>query len=316
VSNQQTIGSPEPRPSNLTLFLRLTRAQFLPLIILPALVGTAYAYHVSARFDSVLFALVLLGVISLHLGANAIDDAYDFQNGVDSIANSMFPPDFGGWKPIPRGYVSLRSGKIVSIALLVVGLAVGVFFWYAVGVFAFLLALAGTLLAIFYCAPPAKLDYRGLGLGELAIFFTFGPLPVMGAYYVQTGQISLDALLVSLPIGITTVTILMDHDMIFYEVYSKSRKLSLTTVLGKKYALYVSACLSMLSYFLVVVLVATRILPSVVLAAPIISVFILFRKWKVFTKHDAPPPFYVPFTVNALYADWVLSLCLALALLF
>ncbi len=263
-----------------------------------------------------LFGLVLLGVVFLHLGANAIDDAYDFQNGVDSTANSMFPRDFGGWKPIPRGYVSLQNGKIVSSALLLGGLVIGVYFWYAVGVFAFLLAVVGTLLAIFYCAPPAKLDYRGLGLGELAIFFTFGPLPVMGAYYVQTGQISLDALLISIPIGITTVTILMDHDLIFYEVYSRSRKLSLTTVLGKKNALYFSACLSILSYALVTALVTTRILPLVVLAAPIISASILFRKWKVFTKHDGPPPFYVPFTVNALYADWALSLCLALVLLF
>lgn len=315
MSGQQTIGPTDSRPSNLELFLRLTRAQFLPLIILPALVGAAYAYRSTARFDGIFFALVLLGVIFLHLGANAIDDTYDFQNGVDSVANSMFPKDFGGWKPIPRGYLSLGKSKIVSFTLFGGGLAIALYFWHVVGLDAFLIALAGTLLAIFYCAPPLKLDYRGLALGEAAIFFTFGPLPVVGAYYVQTGSISLDAFLVSIPIGILTVTILMDHDLIFYEVYSKSKKFSLTTVLGRKRALYASALLSLLAYGMIVTYVSAKILPLFALGAPVVSAAVLFRKFQDFKKADGPPPFYVPFTVNALYSDWLFSLSLAVALL-
>jgi 1,4-dihydroxy-2-naphthoate polyprenyltransferase len=315
MSKQETVRSDESRPGNLALFLRLTRAQFLPLIVLPAIVGTAYAFYSSQRFNPLFFALVLLGVVLLHLGANAIDDAYDFQNGVDKIANSTFPKDFGGWKPIPRGYISLERGKFVSFLLLAAGIVVGIYFWYTVGYFAVILAIIGTLLAIFYCAPPLKLDYRGLGLGEAAIFFTFGPIPVLGTYYVQTGSISLDAFLVSVPIGLMTVTILMDHDLIFYEVYKKSGKLSLSTVLGRRKALIGSALITVVAFGMILGLVAAGILPIWCTAAPLISGAVLLRKRRDYGSSDKPPPFYVPFTVNALYSDWLFSLFLAIGIL-
>jgi 1,4-dihydroxy-2-naphthoate polyprenyltransferase len=314
MTSQATIGADEARPSNFALFFRLTRAQFLPLIILPSVVGTLYAFRSSGKFDSMYFLFVLVGVVLLHLGANAIDDAYDYQNGVDSVANSIFPKDFGGWKPIPRGYISLRSGKIISYSLLSLGLVVALYFWRVVGIDAFVLALSGTVLAIVYCAPPLKLDYRGLALGEAAIFFSFGPIPLLGAYYVQTGQVTVDAFLISVPIGLLTVTILMDHDLIFYEVYRKSRKYSLATILGKKNALAASAGMSVASYLMIIALVAGGILPIYALGAPIVSMAILMRKRTDFKRSSEPPPFYVPFTVNALLSDWLFSLALAIAI--
>jgi 1,4-dihydroxy-2-naphthoate octaprenyltransferase len=107
----------------------------------------------------------------------------------------------------------------------------------------------------------------------------------------------------------------MDHDLIFYEVYSRSKKLSLTTVLGRKNALYASALISALSNLLLIAYVAARLLPIWCIAAPIVSAALLLRKRKDFTKFDEPPPFYVPFTVNALYSDWLFSLVLAIGIL-
>ena len=61
---------------------------------------------------------------------------------------------------------------------------------FAVGWIALAIAIPGILLSYFYVAPPLKLDYRGLGLGELSIFFSFGPIPALGAFYVLTGGLS------------------------------------------------------------------------------------------------------------------------------
>jgi 1,4-dihydroxy-2-naphthoate polyprenyltransferase len=300
--------------SKLEIFARLTRFQFIPLIILPATVGTALAYSKSMVSLSY-FALVLVGVILLHLGANSVDDAYDFQNHVDTNADKVFPKDFPGWKPLPRGLVSLRSAKRVSYSLLALSLAVGVYFWYAVGPWAFLLALAGSLLAIFYSAPPMKLDYRGLGLGEISIFLSFGPIPVLGAFYVQTGFLSFTAFLVSIPIGLMTVTILLDHDLIFNEVYSMSGKRSLATILGKKNALRCSLGLTIVSFVLVLVFVYDSILPFWSIFAPVLSSAVLLRKGSAYSKGNQSPPFYVPFTQNALLANWIFALVLALSMI-
>jgi 1,4-dihydroxy-2-naphthoate octaprenyltransferase len=314
VEPSTSLKEKERPPGKLSLFLRLTRFQFIPLIILPGIVGTALAFSQYGRINFQFLGLVMLGIILLHLGANAIDDCYDYQNGVDQIANSTFPRDFGGWKPLPRGYYSLKEAKVMSLALFAGSLALGAFFGYVVGLWAFVLGVVGILLAFFYCAPPLKLDYRGLALGELAIFFSFGPIPVVGTYYVQTGILGLNALLVSVPIGIMTVTILIDHDLIFYEVYSQARKLSLATVLGRRRALLTSLALTLLAFGLIVAYVTVHFLPVWSLAAPIISGMMLFRKRNVYWEANRPPPDYVSFTVNALLANWLFTLLLALTL--
>ncbi len=315
VEASASVKKDERAPGKLALFLRLTRFQFIPLIILPGIVGTALAFSDSRRIDFAFFGLVILGIVALHLGANAIDDSYDYENGVDQIANSMFPRNFGGWKPIPRGYLSLKAAKIISLALFAISLLIGAYFGFVVGLWAFLLGLFGFLLAFFYCAPPLKLDYRGIGLGEIAIFFSFGPIPVLGAYYVQTGVLSLHALLISVPIGIMTVTILIDHDLIFYEVYSKARKYSLATVLGRRNALRASLGLTAVSFTMVIGLVLTHLLPVWSLLALIISGIILLRKRSTYFEPNQPPPFYLPFTVNGLMANWLFALSLALTIL-
>ena len=299
----------------ISLFGRLTRAQFLPLIILPALSGTFLAYRTYHVFNPAYFLLVLLGVIMLHLGGNAIDDCYDFQNGVDATANSMFPKDFGGWKPIPRGFITLRGAKLVSYALFLGSLLFAVYFSYVVGPWSLILGAAGVLLAITYTAPPLKLDYRGLGLGEIAIMLAFGPIPVLGSFYVQTGVLSLSALLVSIPIGIMTVTVLIDHDLIFYEVYTASKKMSLGTVLGRERALSASLILTIISYALILALIAVRLLPVWGCLAPVSSAIVLARKAKTFRRPNEPPPHYLPFTVNGMMSNWTFSLVLALSIL-
>ena len=171
------------------------------------------------------------------------------------------------------------------------------------------------MIAVYYCAPPLKLDYRGLGLGEIGIFFAFGPIPVLGAYYAQTGILSFEAFLVSLPMGIMTATILMNHDLIFYEVYSTAKKFSLGTVLGRKNSLRVSLFLTLSSYVIVVALYFTGLLPIWSLLAPLFSALILLRKREAFGRPNEKPLFYVNFTLNSLISNWIFSFLIVLCLL-
>src|SRR2546423_4709589 len=76
--------------------------------------------------------------------------------------------------------------------------------------------VAGFLLAFFYVAPPLRLAYIGRGLGEVDILISFGVLPLVGSYYVQTGTVTLTALLASLPIGIYTMAVLYFHHFLHW----------------------------------------------------------------------------------------------------
>jgi 1,4-dihydroxy-2-naphthoate octaprenyltransferase len=313
VEASSTLSNNEKKVSGVEIFFRLTRFQFVPLVILPGLTGTALVYFIGRNVNFLYFALVIAGISLLHLGANAIDDCYDYENGVDQVSNSIFPMDFQGWKPLPRGLISLTNAKIVSFSLFAGSLAIAAYLAFQVGVWALVLGFLGFLFAFIYSAPPLKLDYRGLGLGELAIFLSFGPIPVLGAFYVQTGMLTAQALLLSLPIGVLTVTILIDHDLIFYEAYSQARKFSLATVLGRRRALYTSLCLTILAYSIVVACILIRFLPPASLVAPIASALVLLRKAKTFNISNEVPHFYASFTQNALLSNWLFVLVLALS---
>jgi len=73
------------------------------------------------------------------------------------------------------------------------------------------IGVAGVIISLSYTAPPLKLVYRGLG--EFAVALGFGPVMLLGAYVVQTGQISLEAVVASIPVAILVALILYVNEI-------------------------------------------------------------------------------------------------------
>ncbi len=139
---------------------------------------------------------------ALLIASNSIDDVYDYINGVDQASERMFPKEFPGWKPIPRGLMSVDQGFAISFAF-------------------YLLSLVGGRLSRLrggldrardrYPGDPTRATSTSLrllsstigvsALGELSIFFSFGPIPALGAFYVLTRGLALLPLLASIPCG-------------------------------------------------------------------------------------------------------------------
>ena len=99
---------------------------------------------------------------------------------------------------------------------------------------ALIFGVAGFLLAFFYVAPPLRLAYIGRGLGELDILISFGVLPLVGAYYVQSGIITLSALLASLPIGLYTMAVLYFHHFLHWRGDEAAGKITPVVALGER----------------------------------------------------------------------------------
>jgi len=241
--------------------LRLSRAQFLPVILSPIFAGTALAWWATHTINPLTFLLTVLAGIGLHLGANAIDDAFDYQSGVDVLSNDMFPPDFGGWKPLPRGMLTLGQAKRLSYAFFMFSILVGLYLAYLVGPLIVVFGAIGLFFAYYHVAPPLKLAYRGLALGEIGIFLSFGVLPVAGSFFVQTGSISIGSIIVGIPIGLLTTNVLINHDQVFFDAYSKSGKKSYAVVVGRRAALATTLTLTSVSYLVVASAALLRLIP-------------------------------------------------------
>ena len=297
-----------------SIILRLSRAQFLPVILSPVLVGTALAWWTNRTFSPYLFGLVVLGSITIHLAANTVDDVYDFESQVDVVSNNMFPPDFGGWKVLPRALMSFGQAKFTAYLFFILTMIVGLYLTLLTGPLVLLLGAIGLFFAYFHVAPPLRLGYRGLGLSELGILLSFGVLPVIGCFYVQAGYVSPLPALAGLPLGCLTTTVLINHDQIFFDAYKKSVKKSYTVTVGRKKAVVTAFALTLISYATVLGAILWRFLPAftglVLLTLPLY--FIQIRLYQTPAKS---PLHYVKLTQTTFALSVVFGLLLTLGLL-
>ncbi|HUK75651.1 MAG TPA: prenyltransferase [Nitrososphaerales archaeon] len=304
-------GSKQPF---LPVLARFVRLQFAPVMIGPVVLGAAVAWHATHAFEPVLFVLTLLGSVSLLLAANGIDDVYDQLNGVDATADRLFPKEFPGWKPITRGVISVNDGFAISGLFYALSVGIGLYLSAVVGWLAIGIALPGILLSFFYTAPPLKLDYRGLGLGELSILLSFGPIPCLGACYVLTGGVSALPVVASVPTGLLTVNILMMHDLIFFEPYRQAGKRSLAVVLGTERTQSLVLAFAALAYVIVVGSVAAAMMPPTGLLCVAALPLLLWSRGRL-PAGQPPPQTYATRTMRTFAHTIAFTLLLAVGLL-
>jgi 1,4-dihydroxy-2-naphthoate octaprenyltransferase len=258
--------------SALATLVRATRAPSLFAGALPALVLTALVAAEGGPIRLGAFALTFLGLVAAQAGVNVVNDLFDDASGLDadpSYARNVFPL---GSRVIQSGVLSRRGMWALAAGCFATALACGLALdRLHPGHVVLAIALAGFGLGFFYTAPPLRLAYRGLG--EPVIFLLFGPLAGLGTYFVQTGRLSLPALLLSCVVGLLDTAILFLHHFPQREADAKHGKKTPVVRLGPAGAARVVPWLLALPFGLVAAAVlAGAVSPfalSFALAAPL-----------------------------------------------
>ena len=141
------------------------------------------------------FILCLLGVVVLHSAGNVLSDWFDYRIGVDN-ENAFAVPNLVFHHFEPSEYLRF------SFILLAIGILIGICIALLSGPLLYVIGGVGVLLTLLY----SFLKYHALG--DLDVFIIFGILPVLGTVYAVTGEMHWDALVLSLPIGLITVSVL------------------------------------------------------------------------------------------------------------
>ena len=199
-----------PRLSPGWLFLRTTRLPFLSATAVPVLLGIAIAAH-DGSFNWWLALLTLVGASFAHLGTNVANDIFDTLSGAD--AANVNPTQFsGGSRVLLYDLLTLRRLVALDAALFGGAAVIGLFLvWFTGSLTLLLIGVIGIVLGIGYTAPPLKLVYRGIG--EFAVAIGFGPVMLLGAYVVQTGSLSWEAAVASVPVAILVALILYVNEI-------------------------------------------------------------------------------------------------------
>ncbi len=249
------------------------RAPFFQAVIVPSLLGTALAWYRTGKFYWQYFLLATLAVVFINAGTNLTNDYFDHQSRSDDI-NREATPFSGGSRVIQENLIS--PGRIYRTSLIFFGLAalIGLYLTFARGLLVLVIGILGVLLGYFYTASPIRIGYRGWG--ELVAGLSCGPLVVAGAYYVQAQTLSLEALFISIPVGLLIAAVLYINEFPDHACDKVAGKNTLIVTMGRERARKGFYSLLLGAYLFIMLGAILRMVPWTV----IISLLTLPLAWK------------------------------------
>jgi 1,4-dihydroxy-2-naphthoate octaprenyltransferase len=183
--------------------------------------------------------LALIVSLALQVGVNYSNDYSDGIRGTDN--NRVGPTRItasGLASPSAVKRAAFISFGVAALAGLTLAAMTS---WWLIAV-----GLAAILAAWGYTG--GKNPYGYLGLGELFVFIFFGVVATVGSFYVQTGEITFDSLLASIPMGTFACALLAINNIRDRELDETAGKKTLAVRLGDRNSRYFFLALIALGY--------------------------------------------------------------------
>jgi len=210
------------------LWFKETRPQFLFLSVVLTFLGTAVAWC-NGSFNLGYALLAGFGLVLTHGSANAINDYFDYKSGID--LNVKRTPFSGGSGLVPDGRLPVKHVLWVGVVTSLVALIIGIFFVIVSGWQLIPLLVVAALCMVLYTPVILKTCWPewspGLGLGIL---------PILGFYFVQTGEYDWVALIASIPSGILVHNLLLLNEFPDVEADRKGGRKTTPVVFGMEAA--------------------------------------------------------------------------------
>ena len=212
------------------------RPRTLFLAAAGVILGSGLALHVE-KLDVITALLTLLTALLLQLLSNLANDLGDYVKGTDSTGGRVGP-----MRSVQSGKITpLQMKKTIAITTLIAmfsGLILLLRLFHIMGlvvIILFLIVGALSLLsALFYTLGERPYGYRGWG--DFFAFLFFGPIAVIGTYYLQAQIIDFRAVLPSIGMGLLSAMILNVNNMRDIENDALSNKRTIAVRLGLNYA--------------------------------------------------------------------------------
>ena len=239
-------------PDAVSKWLVITRAAVFSMTVTSGLIGGLLAVGAARLTGEVtvnwgLLALAVFGLVAAHAATNMINDYFDLEGGVDTddYVRALYAPH-----PILSGWVTKRQLGTAIVFVNAIDLAILLFLMTQRGPLVAAFALGGLFVSVFYVAPPIRLKH--IGLGEPGVFLVWGPLMVVGTFFVATGQIPGWAWVASLPYAILVTTVLFGKHIDKIEADRKKGVRTMPVLLGERRARLVAQALMIAFYPIVV----------------------------------------------------------------
>jgi 1,4-dihydroxy-2-naphthoate octaprenyltransferase len=236
----------------LKAWISAARLRTLPLSVSGILVGSAYAYYYQYHFYDInlqpgefaiykavlqdkLFIVTALALITT-LGFQVLSNfANDYGDGVKGTDNE---DRIGPMRALQSGIITAPEMKRAVIITAILTIISAVFLIYSslgldsllISLLFFLLGITAIWAAIKYTVGDNAYGYRGLG--DVFVFVFFGPVSVMGVFYLITQHIVFTTILPAITVGLLSVAVLNLNNMRDIESDKKASKNTIVVKLG------------------------------------------------------------------------------------
>ncbi len=209
------------------IWLMAARPRTLWLSISPVVIASALAF-----FDGAFHFLSALGclfmAIFIQVGTNFTNDYYDYFRGADTKERK------GPLRAVQAELVKPQAMFRAIVFVFLMALTIGGMLMWRGGWPMMALCVASILSGYFYTAGPYPLGYSGLA--DLFVLIFFGPVAVMGTYYVQALSIPSYVFIAGLAPGLFSVAVLTVNNLRDIECDAKCGKRTLAVRFGKLFA--------------------------------------------------------------------------------
>jgi len=188
--------------------------------------GTAVAAR-DGFFNLTYYVLAIIGVTLAQNAVNVLNDYYDYKTGVD--AATLKTPFSGGSKFLISGLIKPESALSFGLGSFLLAIPIGAFFVLTRGLALLGLVAVAAISVYFYSTTFARIY-----LGEFLAGLNLGPLAIIGAYFVQTANMSVGVVAVGLAPGIMIANVLYLNEMPDLEADAAAGRRNLPILLGRK----------------------------------------------------------------------------------
>jgi 1,4-dihydroxy-2-naphthoate octaprenyltransferase len=296
---QKNKTAPKSDQSERTKAVKAIKILLFSASIVPSLVAGSMAYK-DPHFTVINFILV---AFALFIGQAGGDYLYYYFTHYHKDNRDSHTKIFAGWQPLFTKLIGDRGTLYAGIICLLLDLLAGIYFTYHIGYSVLVLALIGGFVAIFF--TPLMLR----GYKEPVIFVTFGPLCMVGVYLALTGRLSLDPLLVSLPLGFFVTVV----------AYLKGAHFEIGKNKGDEVILNLSSIrvimLYILGYLSIILLDILRLMPTYISIAMLVPMMGIINIVKVLKKKESRISDYLWAVVGTIILFIITGLAIASGIL-
>lgn len=226
----------------------LTRPHTLTASFAPVLLGTAIALVVEdSSIHIPLFLAMLVASLLIQAATNMFNEYYDYKRGLDN-EHSV---GIGG--TIVRHGVAPKTIMQIALIFYIIATILGI---YICAMSSWWLAVVGLIcmgIGYLYTGGPIPIAYTPFG--ELVSGAVMGMGIVLIASFIQTGNVTLEAILVSVPSVILVGAIMLSNNIRDIKGDKEGGRKTLAILVGRQNAVYILSLFFIVSYLWILGLV-------------------------------------------------------------